>query len=65
VYLLEIGSGEVRRLTTRLEVHGQASWSGDGRRLLVSGRATAVDEVYVVTLDGTIRRLTTGTEGTR
>jgi Tol biopolymer transport system component len=59
------GTGVVR-LTRDLEVWSQPSWSPDGRRLLVSGSATGVMEVYLLGADGSgLTRLTRGREGER
>ena len=66
LYLLDLSTQDVKRLTTGLAVRSQASWSRDGMRLLFSGVGTGVDEVYVIHRDGTgLTRLTHGTEGTR
>jgi TolB protein len=66
LYLLEIASGSVRRLTTGLEVRSQAGWSGDGNRLVFSGSGLGVDDVFVIGRDGRgLMRLTRGAEGLR
>ena len=66
LFVLDIASGDVSRVTRGLSVRGQASWSADGRRMLVSAMATGVSEVYSVGRDGSgVTRLTKGTEGLR
>ena len=66
LYVLEISSGRVARLTTGLAVRSQPSWSRDGGRLLFSATSTGVDEIYVVGRGGAgLERLTRGTEGVR
>jgi len=66
LYVLEVSSGQVTRLTTALGVRSQPSWSRDGARLLFSATSTGVDEVYVIGRDGSgLRRLTHGTDGVR
>jgi len=66
LWVLEIATGAVSRLTNGLQVRSQASWSRDGTRLLFSGSGSGVDEVYLIKRDGSgLTRLTRGFEGTR
>ncbi|MGH7695956.1 MAG: TolB family protein, partial [Gemmatimonadaceae bacterium] len=66
LWILEIATGAVSRLTNGLQVRSQASWSRDGTRILFSGSGSGVDEVYSINRDGSgLTRLTRGFEGTR
>ena len=65
LYVLEIATGKVTRLTKGLTTRGQ-NWSRDGKRMLFAGSGTGVDDIYVINVDGSgLTRLTHGTEGTR
>jgi TolB protein len=66
LYLLEIRSGTVTRLTNGLVVQGQPSWSSDGSRILFSARTSGLEDVYVINRDGSgLTRLTRGIDGLR
>jgi TolB protein len=66
LYVFDIARDLATRLTFRMRVRSQPSWSSDGKRILFSALETGADEVYFVNADGSgLRRLTRGTEGTR
>jgi TolB protein len=67
LYVLEIATNALTRLTTGMGTRGGGSWSRTGSRLLFSAPGTSeLEEIYIVNRDGSgLRRLTRGQEGVR
>ena len=61
LYLLDVGTGEVRRLTPDTAWNLDPAWSPDGRRIAYQSTRDGRDNVYVMDVEsGAVRRLTDG-----
>jgi TolB protein len=60
VYVVEVATGSLRRLTNHIARDRFPTWSPDGRSLAFTTDRDGDDEIYVMHLDGSgLRRLTT------
>jgi len=65
LYLLDLGTGTTRKLTSGLSIMGPIDVSSDGARLAFAvpagaGADVAANDVYIASTSGEVRRLTTG-----
>lgn len=52
IYVLDLGTGTVRRMTTASGLDWAPAWSPDGRTIGFTSRRTGTDQLYVIDADG-------------